>query len=57
MINISKVEYSKNPVSTGETFVVSVTANEVIATWADVKSALWSALKSLTWDKVKRKLF
>jgi hypothetical protein len=57
MIQITNVEISKNPVSTGETFIISVTANEVIATWADVKNTLWSTLKSLTWDRVKRKFF
>lgn len=57
MIEINKVEYSKNPVNTNESFIISVTVNEVFATWANVKAKTWATIKAVTWDKVKRKLF
>lgn len=57
MIQIDKVEYSKNPVSTSETFIISVSVSEVFATWTDIKTKIWDTIKSLTWDKVKRKIF
>lgn len=57
MIEINKVEYSKNPVSSGETFIISVTVSETFATWADLKTKTWAAIKAVTWDKVKRKIF
>lgn len=57
MIEIKSVEYSKNPVSTGEAFIISVTVDEVFASWADLKSKTWSEIMSITWDMIKRKIF
>lgn len=57
MIKVTNVSFNKNPVKTGETVIISVSATEEIAVWQDVKSALWSEIRSITWDKVKRKIF
>ena len=57
MIVFDNIEISKNPVSTGEAFVLKVTVREEMANWTDVKINLWSKLKNIAWDKVKRKYF
>lgn len=57
MIVIDNVEISKNPVKTGEAFLIKITAKEVMATWADTQPSKWELLKAKTWDKVKRKIF
>lgn len=57
MIEINKIEYSKNPTKTGETFLISVSVTETYATWNDLKSKALNVIKSLSWGKVKRKIF
>lgn len=57
MIIFEKVEISKNPLSTGESFILKVTVREEMADWTNVKANVWNKLKNITWDKVKRKYF
>jgi hypothetical protein len=57
VIVITKVEYSKNPVSTGETFLLYVTLVEVFAIWNDTLAKTWDDMKIRTWDNLRRKIF
>jgi len=57
MIVISNVELSSNPVSTGESLIIRVSTNEVMAKWEDTKTSKWENFKAKTWDMIKRKIF
>lgn len=57
MIVIDNVEISKNPVKTGEAFIIKITAREVTATWGDAKPTALQIFKTKTWDMIKRKIF
>lgn len=57
MIVIDNVEISKNPVKTGEAFLIKITAREVMSTWNDTKPSKWEIFKNKTWDMIKRKIF
>lgn len=58
MLIISAVEYSKNPVNTGEALLIKVTVSEIMAYWSDLNNIkIWSDLSTITWDKVERKIF
>jgi hypothetical protein len=51
------VEYSKNPVSTGEAFLLRVSIEEVFATWGDLLTEDWASLSIHTWEDIRRKVF
>lgn len=57
MIVVDTLEISKNPVKTGEAFIIKISAREVMSTWDDTKTSKWEVLKSKTWDMLKRKIF
>jgi len=57
MIVVDNVTLSKNPVETGETFIIQIEVREEMADWQDVSVKSWNNILQATWDKVKRKIF
>jgi len=57
MIVINNIELSSNPVSTGESLIIRVSASEVMAKWEDTKTSKWENFKVKTWELIKRKIF
>lgn len=57
MIIIENVEISKNPVNTGEVFIISILLEEIMATFYDLSQVTWDNVDYKTWDQVKRKYF
>lgn len=57
MIVVDNIELSKNPVDTGETFIIKIELHEEMATWQDARNKTWSNMLLTTWDKFKRKIF
>jgi hypothetical protein len=57
MIVVDNVTLSKNPVETGEIFIIQIEVREEMADWQDVSAKTWSNILQATWDKVRRKIF
>lgn len=50
MLNISNIEFSKNPVSTNEAFLAKVTLEETFLNWEDTHKKHWNELD--TWQEL-----
>ncbi|MDF2800221.1 MAG: hypothetical protein K0S61_124 [Anaerocolumna sp.] len=53
MLVIQNIEYSKRPVNTNETFIMSVTIEEVMATWGNQLNKSWDISLDESWILTK----
>lgn len=57
MIEIQSITYSKNPVNTGEAFLLYVTCIEILAFWSDLQVKTWGDVPLKTWNDLFYKNF
>lgn len=56
MLVINAVEYSKNPVSVNQAFLIKVTVEEVFGTWNDIKTKTWANVEPANWQDLNLKI-